>query len=136
MEIRRRACSRPALLDRRLPIQSGTNASLVVIDGESIQLAMKVETIPEEWSGEILTPKSSDEALYERVRARREGDGLKFHDVEHSQIRAPAMKSEQRVMIGAEAFGKWLTAPGLVEHATDRDAVDMRRFDTESDDTT
>jgi len=39
-------------------------------------------------------------------------------------------------MIGAESLGKWLTAPGLVEHATDADVIDMRRFDTESDDTT
>ena len=39
-------------------------------------------------------------------------------------------------MIGTEALGKWLTAAGLVEHAADTDAVDMRRFDTESDDTT
>lgn len=46
------------------------------------------------------------------------------------------MKPEQRVMIGTEARGKWLTAAGLVEHAADTDAVDMRRIDTESDDTT
>ena len=39
IEIRRRACSCAALVDRRLTIQSGMNASLVVIDGESIQLA-------------------------------------------------------------------------------------------------
>jgi hypothetical protein len=44
--------------DRRLPIQSGMNASLVIIDGESTQLAMKVETIPEEGLVEILAPKS------------------------------------------------------------------------------
>ncbi len=39
-------------------------------------------------------------------------------------------------MIGTEALGKWLAAAGLVEHAADADAVDMRGFDTESDDTT
>jgi hypothetical protein len=46
------------------------------------------------------------------------------------------MKSEQGVMIGTEALGKWLSAPGLVEHAADADAVDIRGFDTESDDPT
>ncbi len=112
------------------------DASLVVVEGELIQLAMKVETIPEEGLVEILAPKSTDEALYERMGTRREGDGLKFLNVEYSQIRAPAMKSEQRVIIGTEVFGKWLTAAGLVEHATDADAVDMRRFDSESNDTT
>jgi hypothetical protein len=85
---------------------------------------------------EILAPKGSDKALYKRVRAGHEGDGLELLDVENSQIRTPAVKSEQRVMIGTEALGKWLTVPGLVEHAADADAVDMRRFDTESDDAT
>ena len=136
IEIRRLAASRAVSFDWRTTIESGVDTLLVVIAGESIQLAMKVETIPEKGLVEILASKSADEALYERVRARREGDGLKFLDVEHSQIRAPAMKSEERVMIGAEALGKWLTAPSLVEHATDTDAVNMRRFDTESDDTT
>src|SRR5712672_2344450 len=39
-------------------------------------------------------------------------------------------------MVRTEALGKWLAGPGLIEHAADADAVDMRGFDTESDDTT
>jgi hypothetical protein len=39
-------------------------------------------------------------------------------------------------MIGAQALGKWLTGAGLIEHSTNADAVDMRRFDTKSDDPT
>jgi hypothetical protein len=39
-------------------------------------------------------------------------------------------------MIRTEALGKRLTAPSLVEHAADADAIDMRGFDTESDDPT
>jgi len=39
-------------------------------------------------------------------------------------------------MIGTEALGEWLTAPGLVEHAADAGAVDRRGLNTESDDTT
>lgn len=112
------------------------NTSLVAIGGESIQLATEVETVPEEGLIEILASKGSDKALDKWVRVRRERDRLEFLDVENAQIRAPALKSEQRVMIGTEVLGKWLTAPGLVEHAADADAVDMRRFDTESDDTT
>jgi hypothetical protein len=109
---------------------------LVVVSGESIQLAMKVEAVPEENLVEILAPKGSDEPLDERMRARHEGDGLEFLDVENSQIRSPAMKPEERVVVGTEAPGKWLAAPGVVEHAADADAVDMRRFNSESDDTT
>jgi hypothetical protein len=112
------------------------NAPLVVIGSELIQLAMQVEAVPEERVVEILAPKRSDQPLDERMRARHEGDGLEFLDVENSQIRPPAMKPEQWVMIGTEALGKWLSASGPVEHAADADAVDMRGFDTESDDTT
>ena len=39
-------------------------------------------------------------------------------------------------MIGAEAFGKWLAAASLIEHAACAGAVDVRRFNTESDDPT
>jgi len=129
-------CGLAASLDGRPATESSVNTSLVVIGGEPIQLAMEVDAVPEEGLIEILAPNGSDKALYKWVRARHEGDGLDFLDVENAQIRAPAMKSEQRVMIGTEALGKWLTTAGLVEHAADTDAVDMRRFNTESDDTT
>ena len=36
-------------------------------------------------------------------------------------------------MIGAEALGKRLSAPSLVDHTADSDAVDGRGFDPESD---
>jgi hypothetical protein len=85
---------------------------------------------------EIFAPKGSDQPLDERMRARHKGDRLKFLDVEDAQIRPPAMKAEQWVMIGTEALGKRLPAPSLVEHAAHADAVDMRGFDTESDDPT
>ena len=39
-------------------------------------------------------------------------------------------------MIGTEALRKWLSVPGLVEHAADADTVDVRGFDTESNDAT
>ena len=68
------------------------NASPIIVGGESIQLAMEIEAVPEEGLVEILTPKGSEQLLDERVRARREGNGLEFLDVENSQIRSPAMK--------------------------------------------
>ena len=93
MKIRRLACSRVTLLEGRPTTQSGVDPPLVVVSGESIQLAMKV-AVPEENLVEILAPKGSDEPLDERMRARHEGDGLEFLDVENSQIRSPAMKPE------------------------------------------
>jgi hypothetical protein len=51
IEIRRLACSRAALLEGRPATQSSMNASLVVVDGETIQLAMEVDAVPEERFG-------------------------------------------------------------------------------------
>jgi hypothetical protein len=81
-------------LEGRLATQTSVNAPPVVVNGESIELAMEVEAVPEERLVEILASKRSDQALDKRVRAGHEGDGLEFLDVEHSQIRAPAMKPE------------------------------------------
>jgi hypothetical protein len=118
------------------PPQSGVNALLVVIGGESIQLAMQVEAVPKECVVEILAPKSADQPFDERMRLRHEGDRLQFLDVEDSQIRPPSMKPKYGVVIGAEALGERLTGSSLVEHAADADAIDTCGFDSESDDST
>jgi hypothetical protein len=60
IEIRRLTCSRAASLEGRPATQSGVDTPLVVVGGESIQLAMEVETVPEEGLIQILAPKSSD----------------------------------------------------------------------------
>ena len=127
INIRRLTCSFSASLERRPATQSSVNAPLVEVGGESIQLAMEVDAVPEEGVVEILAPKGSDQPLDERMRARCKGDGLELLDVENSQIRPPAMKPEQWVMIGTEALGKWLSASRLVEHAAVADAVDIAR---------
>jgi hypothetical protein len=105
LKIRGVECTCGVPLERRPTTQSGVNAPLVIIGGESIQLAMQVEAVPEEALLEILAPKGSDQPLDERMRARHKGDRLKFLDVEDAQIRPPAMKAEQGIMIGTEALG-------------------------------
>src|SRR5512143_3043646 len=105
MEIRCSACSRAISLNRRPTTESGVNAPAAVIDGESIQLAMQVEAVPEEGAVEVLAPKGSDQPLDERMRPRHEGDRLQFLDVEDSQIPRPAMKPKQGVMIGSARTG-------------------------------
>jgi hypothetical protein len=57
LKIRRLECSCAAALEWRSITESGVNAPPVVIGGESIQLAMKVEAVPEEGLVEILAPK-------------------------------------------------------------------------------
>jgi len=58
------------------------NAALMVVDGKPVQLALQVQTIPEEDLIEVFTPYGPDEPLDERVRARHEGDGLEFLDLQ------------------------------------------------------
>jgi hypothetical protein len=55
MKIRRLTYSRHTLLEGRPTIQSGVDPPLVVVAGESIQLAMKIEAVPENLV-EILAP--------------------------------------------------------------------------------
>jgi len=45
MEIRRSACSRAILLERRPTPEPGVGAPLIVIGGESIQLAMQATIV-------------------------------------------------------------------------------------------
>jgi hypothetical protein len=51
----------PASLEWLPTTESGVNAPLVLIGGESIQLAMQVEAVPEEDLVEILAPNGSDQ---------------------------------------------------------------------------
>ena len=46
------------------------------------------------------------------------------------------MESEQRIVIGTQALRESLAGAGVIEHPADADAVDLRWFDTESDDPT
>jgi len=60
---------------------------LVEIGGESIQLSMQVEAVPEEGLVEIFAPKNSDESLDEQMRTRHKRDRLQFLDVQNSRQR-------------------------------------------------
>jgi hypothetical protein len=66
MKTRRLLRCGAASLEGRPASQSGVDASLVVVDGEAIQLAMEVEAIPEVGLIQIFAPKGSDQPLDER----------------------------------------------------------------------
>jgi hypothetical protein len=61
------------------------------------------------------------------------GYGLDFFNLEYPRIRSPAMESEQRIVVRAQMLRKRLSRYGVVEHATDRHAVDVRRLDANAD---
>src|ERR1700687_202488 len=83
---------------------------------------------------EILSPDGADQPFDERVRAGHERDGFVFFNLEYPQIRSPAMESEQRIVVGTQMLRERLAGYCLVEHATDRHAIDVRRLDTEAND--
>jgi hypothetical protein len=63
MKIRGLECGGAASVEGNPATQSSVNAPLVEVGGESTQLAMEVEAVPEEGMVEILAPKGSDQPL-------------------------------------------------------------------------
>ena len=62
------------------------------------------------------------------------GHGFDFIDLEHAQMRLPAMILEQRVMIGTEMARCAPTTNGGIEHATEAGPVDRTAVHSGSDD--
>ena len=109
------------------------NAVSVVIVLELRQLPGQVHRIAEKCPIEVLTPDRSHEPLDERMRYWRVGNRLDLLEGEDAQLGQPTVKTKQRVVIGAEMFRPWLSGDGMIEHTTDRDAIDRCAFDAETD---
>ena len=92
-QIRGSGCAHTTALRGRSTTERGVNAPLVKVDGKSVQLALQVQTIPEEDLIQKLAPHSPDKPLDEGVRARHKGDGLVFLDLQDPEVRPPAMGS-------------------------------------------
>jgi hypothetical protein len=112
------------------------DARLIVVASESGELALKIQSVPEPEVVQILSPHGADQPFDERVRAGHEGYGLDFLNFEYPQVRSPAMASEQRIVVRTQMLRERLTRSGLVEHATDRHAIDVSRLDANADDPT
>jgi hypothetical protein len=83
---------------------------------------------------QILSPDGADQPFNERVRAGHEGYGLDLVNFEYPQVRSPAMESEQRIVVRTQMLRERLSRSGLVEHATDRHAIDVSRRNANADD--
>ena len=90
--------------------QRRMDALLVVIGLEVGELARKVQCIPEKYVIEKLPPDCPDEPFHKGMGRRR----LQFVDLENAQIRLPAMKFEQWVMVGADIARDALRADGVI----------------------
>src|SRR5208337_3729189 len=95
---RRRKCTAP--LSRREPAQSGVTAIPVVIRLVGFQLELEIALAPKQCPVEKLSPYCPDQSLHESMRAGRAGNGLDLVDLEYPKVRQPAMKPEQRIVVG------------------------------------
>ena len=111
------------------------HALLVVIGLEWIELPRHVVNIPEEDVVQILTPDGPDQSFDARMRARDEGQGLHVVDVKHAPGGSPAMKGEQRLIVGGQMGWRSMTGHGTGEHPANRNPITVSRRSAESTDT-
>ena len=109
------------------------NTICVVVSLEIVKLRGKIDRVPEERAIKTLAPNRTCQSFHERVRHWGVWNGLDLLDLEDAQVREPAVKAKQRVMISAEVFRWWLAGNGTIEHPAYGDAVDVCALDAEAD---
>lgn len=80
------------------------HAAGIVIEAVRRQLSLQVKRISKEDAVEILAAQSADESFHKRMRHRNMGNGLDLVNFKYPQIRQPAVKATQRIVIGADVF--------------------------------
>ena len=115
-------------------IQGPVDAMLVVVIAEGFELSREVNAVPEKRAIEEFAPDRADQSLNVAMRDWDVGNGLDLLDLEHAQVGEPAVEAEQRVVIGADAFGKRLAEDRVVEHTANGYAVDEFACDPEPND--
>ena len=108
----------------------------VVILLIAFQVALKIFLAPKQPAIEELASYGPDQSLDESMRTRRAGNGLDLVDFEYPQVRSPAMKTEQRIVVRGEMPGQSLPRDRPIEHLADSDAVEIGLRDSEADDPT
>jgi hypothetical protein len=106
-------------------IETAVYPLTVVIVSKRQELALEVNGVPKQGLVEEVSPDRSNEPFHKRVGNRNVGDGLEFLNVEHAKIGLPAMKLEQRIVIGAEVTREALSGDGVVEQSARRYSIDI-----------
>ena len=91
------------------PRERAVDAHFIVAVGKLAELALKIQTVPEQYVIQILSPDSADQPFDERVGAGHEGYGFDFFNLEYPLIRSPAMESEQRIVVGTQMLRERLS---------------------------
>jgi hypothetical protein len=103
---RRRKCTSP--LSRREPGQSGVTAIPVVIRLVGFQLELEIALAPKKCPVEKLSPYVSISRSTKACEWGVPGTGLDLVDLEYPKVRQPAMKPEQRIVVGGKMLGQSL----------------------------
>ena len=90
---------------RRVAGESTMHPSGIVVMLEFAQFAHQICSTPEERAVEVLAPDRTDQTFDKGMRNRRLPNRLDLLDLEDALVGEPAVEAEQRVMIGADAFG-------------------------------
>jgi hypothetical protein len=72
---------------------------LIVVSLVRLEPALEITLAPEPDPVQVLAPDGSDQSLDKGMRTRRNGNVLELLDFEHPQVRSPAMKAEQRIVV-------------------------------------
>ncbi len=99
------------------------NTNAVVTGAELIGLRVKIDRIPEECVIQIFAPDRPDQSLNERCEIGVYDTVLDLFDFEDSQVREPAVKAEQGIMIRTDPDRWRLAADGLAADAESDDAA-------------
>src|SRR6516165_8862062 len=122
------------MLGRCAAIQGPVHAMLVVVIAEGFELSREVNALPEKRAIQEFAPDRADQSLDVWMRDWDVGNGLDLLDLEHAQVGEPTVEAEQRVVIGADPFGKRLAEDRVVEHPANRYAVRAFTCDPEAND--
>ena len=95
-----------SLFRQRVPGERWMNATAVAVDAECLQLALKVERIPEKCAIEKLATNGADQTVHKRMRNRHIWNRLDLVDRKHAQVGEPALKAKQRIVVGAGVLRK------------------------------
>src|SRR5581483_10762582 len=101
------------------------NPVSIIIGSEFLQLVRKVHLTPEQNVIQILASNRSDQAFDKWMRDRHIRDRFNFLNIQYPQIRLPAVKGEQRIVIRAEALRNTPAGDGAMEHSTERGPINV-----------
>ena len=121
------------MLCRCAAIQGSVDAMLVVVNAEGFELSGEVNAVPEKRAIQEFA-SDRDRSLDVGMRDWDVGNALDLLDLEHAQVGEPTVEAEQRVVIGADTFGKRLTEDRVVKHTANGYAVHEITCDPEPND--